>query len=168
MNVFNVTKYGNLTFLRSLKDLKSVDEEKQGACGTWSIKDIVSHLTSFEILLKEIIETLLDKNYKSKLLSNYALDHGKFNDSEVKKRKSKILNQVIDEYSRVYEKNTQLMKKIEKKQLAKNATLPWYGNEYSFEDLIVYMYYGHKIEHTTQIKIFLTNLNKRDYGKKAI
>jgi len=34
------------------------------------------------------------------------------------------------------------------------GTLPWYGMDYSLDDVIVYMYYGHKREHSAQIAAF--------------
>jgi len=34
------------------------------------------------------------------------------------------------------------------------GTLPWYGNAYALDDLLVYMYYGHKREHSAQIAAF--------------
>lgn len=32
--------------------------------------------------------------------------------------------------------------------------MPWYGDAYALDDLIVYMYYGHKREHNAQIAAF--------------
>lgn len=159
MNVYDIVKYGNLTFLGSLTDLKKSDAEKAGACGIWSVKNIVSHITSFELLLPEIIHLLLDKKYSSEYLKFYLEDEQKFNDQEVRKRSKHTLDEAIEEYNKVHKKAVLLLNKIPKAKLGKVEAIPWYGKEYSFEDLIVYMYYGHKREHSAQIGIFRGNLN---------
>ena len=40
------------------------------------------------------------------------------------------------------------------------GTLPWYGMDYSLDDVLVYMYYGHKREHSAQIAAFRDGLNR--------
>jgi hypothetical protein len=35
------------------------------------------------------------------------------------------------------------------------GTIPWYGPQYSLEDLIVYTMYGHKREHNPQLEAVL-------------
>ena len=39
------------------------------------------------------------------------------------------------------------------------GTLPWYGMAYSLDDVLVYMYYGHKREHSAQIAAFRDRLD---------
>jgi hypothetical protein len=35
------------------------------------------------------------------------------------------------------------------------GTIPWYGPEYSLDDLVVYQQYGHKREHDPQLAAVL-------------
>ena len=35
------------------------------------------------------------------------------------------------------------------------GTIPWYGLEYSLDDLVVYLMYGHKREHAPQLEAVL-------------
>jgi hypothetical protein len=42
--------------------------------------------------------------------------------------------------------------------LRSTGTIPWYGEQYSIEDLIVYQYYGHKREHVAQIWVYRDHL----------
>jgi hypothetical protein len=35
------------------------------------------------------------------------------------------------------------------------GTIPWYGAEYSLDDLVVYQQYGHKREHDPQLSAVL-------------
>ena len=39
-------------------------------------------------------------------------------------------------------------------RLREPGSIPWYGEEYALDDLIVYQYYGHKREHSAQIEAF--------------
>jgi len=39
-------------------------------------------------------------------------------------------------------------------RLRETGTIPWYGEQYSLDDLIVYSNYAHKREHSSQIRLF--------------
>jgi len=62
--------------------------------------------------------------------------------------------EVLDEYIQAHERNLKLIERISKDLREKPGTLPWYGDEYSLDDFIVYNEYGHKREHAAQIKVF--------------
>jgi hypothetical protein len=47
-----------------------------------------------------------------------------------------------------------LVAQIPAETLRATGTIPWYGPEYALDDLITYMYYGHKREHSAQIAVF--------------
>jgi hypothetical protein len=44
--------------------------------------------------------------------------------------------------------------------LRQTGTLPWYGMQYAMDDVLVYMYYGHKREHSAQIAAFRDCLDR--------
>ena len=44
--------------------------------------------------------------------------------------------------------------------LRQSGTLPGYGREYALDDVLVYMYYGHKREHSAQIAAFRDRLRE--------
>ena len=48
----------------------------------------------------------------------------------------------------------ELIGRIPAETLRQSGTIPWYGAEYALDDLIVYLYYGHKREHAAQIAAF--------------
>ena len=54
-----------------------------------------------------------------------------------------------------------LLDDIPIEELREVGTIPWYGLEYSLDDLIVYMFYGHKREHSAEIAVFRTNRSVR-------
>jgi hypothetical protein len=44
-----------------------------------------------------------------------------------------------------------LIEQIPVESRRRPGILPWYGADYDLEDVIAYMYYGHKREHAAQI-----------------
>jgi hypothetical protein len=51
MNAVDILKYGQLTVLRTLDGLPESAWETPGACGVWSVKEIIAHLASYEQVL---------------------------------------------------------------------------------------------------------------------
>ena len=66
-------------------------------------------------------------------------------------------DQTIAEYTGSYEDVMVSLDRIAPERLREPGTLPWYGLEYSLDDLIVYQQYGHKREHAGQIGVFRGN-----------
>jgi hypothetical protein len=81
-----------------------------------------------------------------------------FNDHQVAKRKDMSRYQVLAEYESVQAQTMMLIAKIAPEVLPQIGTIPWYGPEYSLDDLIVYAFYGHKREHCSQINVFKDKL----------
>lgn len=129
--------------------------EEPGACGEWSVKDILSHLTSFEIVLVDIFSSIIHAGAPTPHLDAMNKEKG-YNEEEVKRRRGKSIQEVIEEYTAAHAKMMDLAEKIPPETFAKPGTIPWYGVQYSLDDLIVYMYYGHKREHCAQIDAFKT------------
>ena len=51
MDADDVLRYGHSTVLGAVDGLPSGQWDMPGACGVWSVKDIVAHLASYELLL---------------------------------------------------------------------------------------------------------------------
>ena len=81
-----------------------------------------------------------------------------FNDSEVSRRKEKTMQEVLAELNDAHAQTMSLIVKIPPETLRQAGTLPWYGMDYSLDDVLVYMYYGHKREHSAQIAAFRDRL----------
>jgi len=156
MNICDILKYGHQTVLDTVDGLPDPEWEKGGVCGVWSVKDIVSHLTSFEHVLVDVLSTLLDGG-PTPHLSAFQND-STFNDTQVAKRKGRTPAQVLAEYKETHAKTMDLAARIPAEKCRANGTLPWYGDEYSLDDFVVYTYYGHKREHCAQIKLFRKRL----------
>ena len=156
MNAMDILKYGQGTVLQSIEGIGKDEWDLQGACGVWSMKDIVAHLASYERLLEDILGSLLGAD------ATPHLDRFKagaaFNDAEVEARRTASVQQVLDEFAASHERSLALLARIPEERRRQPGTLPWYGAEYALDDVIVYMYYGHKREHSAQVAAFRDRL----------
>jgi uncharacterized protein (TIGR03083 family) len=159
MNAVDILKYGQGTVYQTIEGFPESAWEKPGACGVWSVKDILAHLTSYEEVLVDILSTFVGK-HSTPYLDKYTAPGGQFNDAEVEKRRGKTVQEILDEFNDAHAQATALAAQIRPEQFRQNGTQPWYGMDYSLDDIIVYMYYGHKREHSAQIAAFRDRLTK--------
>jgi hypothetical protein len=152
MNAPDILKYGHGWFLKQLDDFPEARWEISGATGIWSAKDVLSHIASYEVALPIILEEFISTGKSEK--SPMGSDHQKFNDDETSKRKGKSKSAILEEYNNAYEQVSKLITQISPEKCREVGTIPWYGEEYSLDDYLVYNYYGHKREHGSQIAEF--------------
>jgi uncharacterized damage-inducible protein DinB len=157
MNAADILKYGQMTVLQAIEGFPEDAWEKTGACGIWSVKDIMAHLASYEQVLVDVLATFTGGK-STPTLDAFTQQGSKFNDSEVSNRRGKTAQQVLAEFNDAFSQVMSLITKIAPEMLLKNGTLPWYGMDYALDDVIVYMYYGHKREHSAQIAAFRDRL----------
>lgn len=157
MNATDILKYGQGTALQAIEDFPEAAWEKTGACGAWSAKDILAHLASYEEVLVDILSTFVGR-HTTPYLDKFTGLGGQFNDTEVERRRSRSVKEILDEFSDAHAQVMSLAAQIRPEQFRQVGTLPWYGMEYSLDDVIVYMYYGHKREHSAQIAAFRDRL----------
>ena len=158
MNVNDVMKYGHQTVLDATEGLEETAWRMPGACGVWSVKDIVAHLTSFEYLLIDVLKSL-DGEGPTPTLDSFMQDMMRFNDDEVLKRRDHSVSETMAEYEAAYTRSVEMLARVPEEMLRQNGILTWYGEEYDLEDFIVYTFYGHKREHCAQIGVFRDELN---------
>jgi hypothetical protein len=158
MNATDILKYGQPTVLQTIDGFPESAWETPGACGVWSVKDIIAHLASYEQVLVDILTTFTNGG-PTPTLNTYIELGGQFNDSEVSRRKEKTMQEVLAELNDAHAQTMSLIVKIPPETLRQAGTLPWYGMDYSLDDVIVYMYYGHKREHSAQIAAFRDRLS---------
>lgn len=153
MNAIDILKYGHQTVLQTLNSFPTAAWDTTGACGEWSVKDIIAHLASYELVLVDILKGFTHEERIS-ALDKFTQLGGRFNDYEVNQRKTKTMQEVLQEFNEAHTTTMALIATIPAEVLRQNGTLPWYGMDYSVDDVIVYMYYGHKREHSAQIAAF--------------
>ncbi|MDQ6661694.1 MAG: maleylpyruvate isomerase N-terminal domain-containing protein [Chloroflexota bacterium] len=165
MNTVDVLKYGHYTVQQAVNDLPDSGWEKAGACGVWSIKDIIAHLTSFEQILKEVLTDIIESEAHTSTpsaatphLTKLVETGAQFNDTEVDARKGKTVMEILAEYHDTHLQVMSLITQVPDETRRQTGTLPWYGVEYALDDFIVYAFYGHKREHCGQIALFRDRL----------
>ncbi|HEY0755985.1 MAG TPA: DinB family protein [Ktedonobacteraceae bacterium] len=160
MHAADILKYGQLTVLQASDSLVEEAWETAGACGVWSVKDIIAHLASYEQVLIDVLASFISGG-STPALSAFIAQGAQFNDSEVNRRKAKKLQDVLAEFNDMHTQVMSLIVTLPPEMLRQSGTLPWYGMEYALDDVLVYMYYGHKREHSAQIAAFRDRLDRR-------
>ena len=158
MNARDILKYGQQTVLQTLHSFPEASWKTPGACGVWSVKDIIAHLASYERVLVDILTTFTESG-STPVLNSYVELGSQFNDIEVSRRKAATIQDVLAEFNDTHIQVTSLLVNIPSETLRQSGTLPWYGMEYALDDVLVYMYYGHKREHSAQIAAFRDQLS---------
>jgi uncharacterized protein (TIGR03083 family) len=153
MNAADILKYGHLTVLGAVDGLPEADWEIPGACGVWSVKNIIAHLASYEVAIAELLASFVGEA-PTPTLDRLMEPGSGFNDREVETRATLSPTQTLDEYASHCARVADLVVQIPPETLRRPGTLPWYGAEYALDDLLVYMVYGHKREHCAQIALF--------------
>ena len=153
MNADDVFRYGHLTVLGVIDGLRASEWETPGVCGVWSSKDVVAHLASYELATGDAFAGILGEEAGPTL--GLMMSRGaEFNDDQVEERRGQSAEESVAEYTAAYERAAALLSRIPVAQRRQAGIFPWYGAEYDLEDLIAYMSYGHKREHSAQIAHF--------------
>jgi hypothetical protein len=153
MNADDVFRYGHHTVLGEIDGLPNGAWETPGVCGDWSSQDVIAHLASYELATGDVFAGLLGEE-AGPTLGLMLSRGGEFNDSQVAERHGQSPAETVAEYSAAHERAAALLARIPIAQRRQAGLLPWYGAEYDLEDLIAYMSYGHKREHSAQIAHF--------------
>ena len=162
MNASDVLKYGHGTVLQAIDGLAAAEWEVGGVCGVWSVKNIIAHLASYELVLGEVLASFQQHPVQpgaspgtpaTPMLNAFVAPGGQFNDTQVALRNYSH-TEVLAEYTSAYEHVAALAAQLPAETFRQAGTLPWYGLEYALDDFIVYAFYGHKREHCAQIAVF--------------
>ncbi len=156
MNASDILKYGDSFLHRTLESIPDSEWDTENVCGWWSVKNIMAHLATYEIVLSELLQNFIDGSPTPTLMQ--MADHDNFNDAQVAARQDKSAAEVRGEYNAMHAKNMELITHLTPEKLREVGTLPWYGAEYALDDYIVYTFYGHKREHGAQVAIFKDQL----------
>lgn len=154
MNALTILKDGHQAVVEAVDGLAETEWHTPGACGDWSVKDIIAHLASFEHALVDVLRQLLDSNAATPTLDRFTHDYVNFNTNEVAQRADNSVTKVWQEYEKAHVQTLALLAQMPQEMQRENGRLPWYGAEYDLEDFIVYTFYGHKREHSAQIGVF--------------
>ena len=154
MHMHAILHDGNQESLKATDKLALEYWELPNACGAWSVKNIIAHLAAYELMLSDVLSSLLDEHATTPTLSQmFKLGEG-WNDDEVAKRQHLNASETLSEYKQNYENNLQILERIPIELATKSGALAWYGADYDLDDFLVYTFYGHNREHAAQINAF--------------
>jgi hypothetical protein len=151
--------YGDSFVTRNLNGLPMEHWQTDGVCGWWGVKEIIAHLASFEHVLTDVLRSFLEGGPTPHLDRLAALGGGPWNDTTIAERQDLTPAETLAEYQAGVAENLRLVSRIPAETLRRPGTLPWYGQEYSLDDYIVYQFYGHKREHMAQVNVFKDSFN---------
>lgn len=148
MNTAEMLDNIHLRTIKALDDLPELQWDIPGACGNWTVKEIVAHLTSYELALAEGLKTFLGQPSTHSYISRLLEDRAKFNEEEVEKRKYDTAQHVMDDYNDAQIQTVPLLQQIPTEKLQQKGTA-----DRSLNDFIT-SFYNHVSEHCAQIEIF--------------
>ena len=147
MQTLDVLMYGQRT-IRSTIDRYGADDWDRIALGVWTAKDLLGHLGAFELRFADQLAPFAGEPVESDLPS---ADPRTFNDDQAAVRKDWPVEKVMAEFLEAHERVIRHARAIPAEVWREVGTIPWYGPEYSLNDLVVYQQYGHKREHDPQL-----------------
>ena len=147
MEALDVLMYGQRT-IRSTMDRYRPDDWERIALGVWTAKDLLGHLGAFEVRFADELAPFAGEAVLSDLTSQHLAT---FNDDQAAIRKDWPIDQVKTEFFDAHERVMRHARLIDPATWQQVGAIPWYGSEYSLDDLLVYRMYGHKREHDPQL-----------------
>jgi hypothetical protein len=127
--------------------------DQPGVTTRWTPRQVLAHLASYELMLGDAIESVLDRGSRT-TLDQMLANHAAFNEAQVERRRDDLPDQILREYADAHERVMELASELGGDRLREAGTIPWYGEAYSLDDLIVYANYAHKREHCGQVRQF--------------
>ena len=148
MNAVDMLAYGQRMILETIDQFRT-DDWQRVALGVWTTKDLVGHLGAFEARFADVLATFVDERPVSGLLGT---DPATFNDDQAAVRRDWTVEAVLAELHEAHDRTLAYASRLPPERWREVGTIPWYGPEYSLDDLLVYTMYGHKREHHPQLE----------------
>jgi hypothetical protein len=151
MNAIDVLTYGQKAILATIGRYRPDDWDRI-ALGVWTAKDLLGPLGAFEARFADVLASFVGAPTASDLMS---ADPRTFNDDQAAIRKDWTIERVTQEFLDAHERVMTHAAAITPERWREVGTIPWYGAEYSLDDLLVYQMYAHKREHDPQLSAVL-------------
>ena len=152
MNASELLEKSNLLVIQTVDDLPETAWDIPGACGNWSVKDIIAHLASYEHIIVDVL-SIFQKEQPTPYILKFLHQLDQFNKVEVEARKYETAQHVLDEYQDAQVEATSLLMQIPDEKVQERGTIPWYGEDCCLADFINRIY-DHTREHCAQIARF--------------
>ena len=133
MNTRDMLEQSHLLVFKTLEDLPAVAWDMPGACGDWSVKDLVAHLVSYEQVLIDALNTFSGAAPTASL-QDFINDPASFDREQVEARKYHTAQQVEDEYQELQLQSSSLLARIPSESVQQPA--PWSGTQQPLADFV--------------------------------
>lgn len=154
MDALKILSRGNEHLLESLDSLPESKWTNGFVNTSWTIKDVVDHIATYEELQVEAFEKFLNSQTSTPLAEEKSkVSYGEFNQQRREANKTKTPQEILKRYNDAYSKLAEIIQAISPEILSKPKTTEWYGQQCSLDDIIA-LNYGHKKHHIAQIKMF--------------
>jgi hypothetical protein len=151
VNPLDMMAYGQKT-IDGLIDRLRPEDWSVIALGVWTAKDVVGHLGAFEVRFAEVMALFTGETPATNLRAE---SPSTFNDDQAAIRRDWTVEQVVAELRDAHRLVMELAARIPAETWATVGSIPWYGPQYSLDELLVYTMYGHKREHGPQLEAVL-------------
>jgi hypothetical protein len=151
VNPADILRYGQRD-IDALIDRFTPTHWEMVALGEWTTKDLVGHLGAFEVRFAEVLCGFAGDEPPTNLRAE---PPGTFNDDQAAIRRDWTIEQVVGELRDAHRRTMSFVERIPPERWRQAGTLPWYGSQYSLDDYLVYIEYGHKREHGPQLEAVL-------------
>lgn len=151
MQTLDVLRFGQRTITATIARYGN-DDWARIALGTWTAKDLVGHLGAFEARFADTLAGFVGEPATTGLMD---APTATFNDDQAAVRADWTIEAILAELTDAHERVMAYAERIPEATWREVGTIPWYGAEYSLDDLVVYQQYGHKREHDPQLSAAL-------------
>ncbi len=152
MNVAEQLENAHLLVIQTVDNLPELEWDTPIAENSWTVKDIIAHLASYEHILVDVFNAFLEESPATPYLAQYAEHHADFNQVQVGERSNHTAQQVIDEFEEMQAEATSLLARIPAERIEQKGTLSWYKDR-SLGDFVSALS-GHIQRHCDEITAF--------------
>lgn len=150
MRTLDLIEKGHQLVLSAVEGLSAADADIPGACGRWSIRELVAHLASYEALTVEVLAHL-DSESTGRLVTGWLDNRTAFNHFQANRLSDHSLERLIASYSAHHEVLINEYLRIPDARLRQARELAWYGAHRPVYAFLIDIAYKHKRTHALQI-----------------
>ncbi len=159
MGIVDVLDESHVRVLQTVDDLSEADWDIPEVCGEWSVKDILAHLTSHELMLIDTLKNILNREPPTPYLLSFARSIDDFNKTGIEARRYHTAQQVVDEYQDAQIQTTSLMSQVSEELAQRPGTLSWLNPDRTLAQMVEQLH-AHTNRHCDQIEQFRKRENK--------
>ena len=135
-------------FTTLLPLLTEEERVSRHVCGTWTLKDLVGHLTDWEVVAVEGMIALANGQLPE--FDDEISDFDVFNNANAAKRQSQTWDDVWQDYETTREKLVAALEKTDDEVMARKFKTPWGSQVRGYYWMLIWA--GHEIEHANDVR----------------